>query len=156
VEIASKLLVISTLFVFLGFMKSIINVYLTKLKILIMKKIIILGLFAFGFTAAQASTQREKLPLCICQSDTILTAYVGVYKLDENGMIDTYTVTFEDNKLYGQANGYDRTELTKQTDPHAFKSGYGSDVIFSQEVPGKPFNKVKLMVQGSTVMGTRE
>jgi hypothetical protein len=65
-------------------------------------------------------------------------------------------VTFEDNKLYGQASGYDRTELTKQTDAHAFKSGYGSDVIFSQEVADKPFNKVKLVIQGNTVMGTKQ
>jgi hypothetical protein len=121
-----------------------------------MKKILLFSLFALGFMTAQASTKQDKLPLFSCASDTTFSIYVGVYKLDENGMIETYTVTFEGNKLYGQANGYDRTELTKQADAHAFKSGYGSDVVFSQETADKPFNKVKLVVQGNTVMGTRQ
>lgn len=121
-----------------------------------MKKILLFSLFTFGLMTAKASTQQDKLPLSACVSDTSLHIYVGIYKLDENGMIDTYTVTFEDNKLYGQASGYDKTELTKQTDAHAFKSGYGSDVIFSQEVADKPFNKVKLVIQGNTVMGTKQ
>jgi hypothetical protein len=120
-----------------------------------MKKMIILSLFTMGFMSAQAATSLNKLPTT-CVTDTTFKIYVGVYKLDENGILETYTVTFEDNKLYGQANGYDKTELTKQTDAHAFKSGYGSDVIFSQEVADKPFNKVKLVVQGNTVMGTRQ
>jgi hypothetical protein len=123
---------------------------------LTMKKILLFSLFTLGLMTAQASTKQDKLPISTCVSDTTPRIYVGVYKLDENGMIDTYTVTFEDNKLYGQASGYDRTELTKQTDAHAFKSGYGSDVIFSQEVADKPFNKVKLVIQGNTVMGTKQ
>jgi hypothetical protein len=121
-----------------------------------MKKILLFSLFTMGLMTAKASTQPDKLPLSTCVSDTTFTIYVGVYKLDENGMIDTYTVTFEDKKLYGQASGYDRTELTKQADAHAFKSGYGSDVIFSQETADKPFNKVKLVIQGNTVMGTKQ
>jgi hypothetical protein len=120
-----------------------------------MKKIIVLSLFVMAFFSAKAETKIYFTPN-VSTIDTTFEIYVGVYKLDENGMIDTYTVTFEGGKLYGQANGYDRTELTKQKDAHAFKSGYGSDVIFSQEVADKPFNKVKLVVQGNTVMGTRQ
>lgn len=120
-----------------------------------MKKIIVLSIFITTFFSAKAETTIHFKPN-VSVVDTTFEIYVGVYKLDENGMIDTYTVTFEGGKLYGQANGYDRTELTKQKDAHAFKSGYGSDVIFSQEVVDKPFNKVKLVVQGNTVMGTRQ
>jgi hypothetical protein len=120
-----------------------------------MKKVIVLSLFVTAFFTTKAETTIHFKPK-ISIVDTTFEIYVGVYKLDENGMIDSYTVTFEGGKLYGQANGYDRTELTKQKDDHAFKSGYGSDVIFSQEVADKPFNKVKLVVQGNTVMGTKQ
>jgi hypothetical protein len=84
-----------------------------------MKKIIILSLFAMAFFSAKAETIIQ-IKSNISIIDTTFDTYVGVYKLDENGMIDTYTVTFEGGKLYGQANGYDRTELTKQKDAHAF------------------------------------
>jgi hypothetical protein len=120
-----------------------------------MKKIIVLSFFVLAFFTAKAETTFHFKPI-VSVIDTTFEIYVGVYKLDENGMIDTYTVSLDGGKLYGQANGYDRTELSKQKDPHAFKSGYGSDVIFSQEVYDKPFNKVKLVVQGNTVMGTKQ
>jgi hypothetical protein len=120
-----------------------------------MKKIIVFSFFVMAFFSAKAETKIQFKPN-ISIVDTTFEIYVGVYKLDENGMIDTYTVTLDGGKLYGQANGYDKTELTKQKDAHAFKSGYGSDVIFSQEVADKPFNKVKLVVQGNTVMGTKQ
>jgi hypothetical protein len=120
-----------------------------------MKKVIVLSLFVIAFFTTKAETTIHFKPK-VSVIDTTFEIYVGVYKLDENGMIDTYTVSLDGSKLYGQANGYDKTELTKQTDAHAFKSGYGSDVIFSQEVADKPFNKVKLVVQGNTVMGTRQ
>ncbi len=122
-----------------------------------MKKIIVLSLFMMGFIGAQAETSPIKYPLSVtCLSDTTFEIYVGVYKLEENALSETYTITLDKDKLYGQAVGYDRTELTKQAEPHAFKSGYGSDVIFSQEAADKPFNKVKLVVQGNTVMGTKQ
>jgi hypothetical protein len=89
-------------------------------------------------------------------SDTTHKAYVGVYKLDAQGFIDTYTVTYEDDKLYGQANGYDKTELKKEDAPHSFVSGYGSTVIFMQEEADKPFTKVKLVIQGNDVFGVKQ
>ena len=87
--------------------------------------------------------------------DTGLAAYVGVYQLEANPLSETYTITLDAGKLYGQAVGYDKTELTKQSEPNAFKSGYGSDVIFMQDAPDKPFNKIKLVVQGNTVTGVK-
>jgi hypothetical protein len=119
-----------------------------------MKKIILFSLFLLGF----ASLKAENKPFVAIAnvSDTTFQIYVGVYKLEENVLSETYSIIFEGGKLYGQAVGYDKTELTKQADPHAFKSGYGSDVVFSQETEGGPFNKVKLVVQGNTVMGTKQ
>jgi hypothetical protein len=88
--------------------------------------------------------------------DTTYKAYTGVYKLDAQGFIDTYTVTYEDGKLYGQANGYDKTELKKQEAAHTFVSGYGSEVAFIQEAADKPFTKVKLVIQGNDVYGVKQ
>jgi hypothetical protein len=92
----------------------------------------------------------------VAADTTAYSTYVGVYKLDENGVLETYTVTTEGGKLYGQANGYDKTALTKQADAHHFKSGYGSDVIFVSEAADKPITKVKLVIQGNTVFGTKQ
>lgn len=122
-----------------------------------MKKIIVLTLFLMGFLIAQAEIRPiQSIQFSGCLTDTTVEIYVGVYRLEENALSETYTITFENGKLYGQAIGYDKTELTKQAEPHAFKSGYGSDVIFSQEAADKPFNKVKLVVQGNIVMGTMQ
>jgi hypothetical protein len=92
----------------------------------------------------------------ITADTTDYSIYEGVYKLDENGVLDTYTVTSEGGKIFGQANGYDKTELTKQSADHSFKSGYGSDVIFVSEAADKPITKVKLVIQGNTVFGTKQ
>ena len=118
-----------------------------------MKQAIFSLLFLFTGIMAQAATSYAPQIETI---DTSFKAYVGVYKLDANQLSDSYTVTFEEGKLYGQANGYDKTELTKQTAAHSFKSGYGSDVIFIQETTEKPFLKVKLIVQGNEVFGIKE
>ena len=119
-----------------------------------MKKMIFLSIFMLFVCTIRAEIR--PISNAICVADSTLKMYIGVYKLEENGMIDTYTVTFESGKLYGQANGFNKTELTMQLENHAFKSGYGSDVIFSQEAADKPINKVKLVVQGNTVMGTKQ
>jgi hypothetical protein len=96
------------------------------------------------------------IPIEITTDTTAYKAYEGVYQLDENGVLDTYTITTEGGKLYGQANGYDKTVLAKQADAHSFKSGYGSDVIFIQDAADKPIKKVKLVVQGNVVFGTKQ
>jgi hypothetical protein len=88
--------------------------------------------------------------------DTSLKVYAGVYKLAENGFIQTYTVTFDDGKLYGQANGYDKTPLTKQDGVHTFVSGYGSTVIFTYNAEKKSIDQVKLLIQGNEITGTRQ
>lgn len=122
-----------------------------------MKKIIVLSLFMIGCLALQAETHSfNNFSYVASCADSSFQDYVGVYKLEENPLSETYTITFENGKLYGQAIGYDKTELTKQTEPNAFKSGYGSDVVFIQEEVGKPFNKVKLVVQGNAVIGTKQ
>ena len=119
-----------------------------------MKQYILSSLFLFiGIIAHAAISNPSIQPI---SADTSFQAYVGVYKLDANGLIETYTVSFEEGKLYGQANGYDKTELTKQPAAHSFKSGYGSDVIFIQEAADKPFLKVKLIVQGNEVFGIKQ
>ncbi len=129
-----------------------------------MKKNVSFIAFTLFFINLKAETQAPPDFIGMCHqykqttktgADTTLEAYVGVYKLDENVLSETYTITLDNGKLYGQAVGYDRTELTKQADAHAFKSGYGSDVIFIQEEADKPF-KIKLVVQGNTVMGVKQ
>ncbi len=121
-----------------------------------MKQIVLIAILCFAGIQAYAFSDFQLIVNFQMLADTTFKAYAGVYKLAENGLADTYTVTYEEGKLYGQAAGYDRTELTKQTANHAFKSGYGSDVIFMQEAADKPFSKVKLVVQGNEVIGEKQ
>jgi hypothetical protein len=95
--------------------------------------------------------QAETMPV-----DSTWKAYTGVYKLAANGMIDTYTVTYEDGKLFGQANGYDKTQLSPQAEPRTFVSGYGSMIVFMYRAEKKMIDQVKLVVQGNEVMGVKE
>ena len=121
-----------------------------------MKQIVLIAILCLMGIQAYALSDSQLIVTAPIVADTTFKAYAGVYKLAENGLADTYTVTYEDGKLYGQAAGYDKTELTKHTVNHAFKSGYGSDVIFMQEAADKPFLKVKLVVQGNEVMGVKQ
>jgi hypothetical protein len=121
-----------------------------------MKQIIFIAFLCFSGIQTYAFSDSQLVINAQMIADTTFKAYAGVYKLAENGLADTYIVTYEDGKLYGQAAGYDKTELTKQTTNHSFKSGYGSDVIFIQEAADKPFLKVKLIVQGNEVMGEKK
>ena len=130
---------------------SIIHQILNK-----MKQIVLIAILCFTGIQVYAFSGSQLIVTAQMVADTTFKAYAGVYKLAENGLADTYTVTYEDGKLYGQAAGYDKTELSKQTANHAFKSGYGSDVIFMQEAADKPFTKVKLIVQGNEVIGEKQ
>ena len=121
-----------------------------------MKQIVLIVILCLTGVQAHAFSGSQPILNAQMVADTTFKAYAGVYKLAENGLADTYTVTYEDGKLYGQAAGYDKTELNKQTADHAFKSGYGSDVIFMQEAADKPFLKVKLVVQGNEVIGEKQ
>ena len=130
---------------------SIIHQILNK-----MKQIVLIAILCFTGIQVYAFSGSQLIVTARMVADTTFKAYAGVYKLAENGLADTYTVTYEGGKLYGQAAGYDKTELSKQTTNHAFKSGYGSDVIFMQEAADKPFTKVKLIVQGNEVIGEKQ
>lgn len=89
-------------------------------------------------------------------SETDYKQYAGVYSLTPNGQISTFTVTFESEKLYGQADGYDKTQLTKQVADHTFQTGYGSTVVFVPEAASGKITGLKLTAQGTEIMGTKQ
>ncbi len=89
-------------------------------------------------------------------SETDYKQYVGVYSLTPNGQISTFTVTLESEKLYGQADGYNKTQLTKQQADHTFQTGYGSAVVFVQDAASKKITGLKLTAQGTEIAGTKQ
>ncbi len=120
-----------------------------------MKKVIFAFVCLFSIAVLRAEPKLITVFNAPLIDSTGLSNYVGVYKLEENGYISTYTVTVEEGKLFGQANGFDKTELNKQPEAHTFQSGYGSTVVFMSEAADKPISKVKLVVQGNTIFGTK-
>jgi hypothetical protein len=87
------------------------------------------------------------------EAATDLQQYVGTYRIDSDE-ISSATVTFEDGRLYGQADGQPKTELRPESGDTFNVANMGAKVEFIRDSQ-QQVNGVKILYQGYEFVGQK-
>ena len=85
-----------------------------------------------------------------------LAEYVGEYKMSD--FFAKYSITINGGELYGEADGYGVNKLIKQKEADTFvsTSSYGSTIVFTRDATTKKVTGLKINLQGSEAVGTKQ
>ena len=113
-----------------------------------MKKTIVL-IFMSCFCANIAFAQTA-------QTDS-LKQYVGNYKMKGDAPFQSYSITFSENAISGEADSYGANKLVKQAGVDKFQStsSYGSIITFVRNADKKVVG-LKMEIQGSEILADKE
>lgn len=115
------------------------------------------GLLAMTATVtANAQTQSATAATPAADS-TNLSAYAGTYTFESGSPVQKFTVSSEKGELYGEADGYGKNKLIKQTkaDTYQSTSSYGSMITFERDA-NKAVTGLTLSAQGTTISAKKD
>ena len=113
-----------------------------------MKKLIF-SLFISCFCANIAFSQTA--------SSDSLKQYVGTYKMKGDAPFQSYTITFADGSISGEADSYGANKLVKQAGIDKFQStsSYGSIITFIRNADKKVIS-LKMEIQGTEILAEKQ
>jgi hypothetical protein len=84
-----------------------------------------------------------------------LDEYLGEYKMKD--FFSVYKVTKDEGFLFGEADSFGNNKLLKQkeVDTYLSTSSYGSTIIFTRDATTKKVVGIKMILQGTEVIGTK-
>jgi len=86
-------------------------------------------------------------------SDVDYNIYAGKYKM-QNDQVGTITITVENNRVYGQAEGQPKTEIKPEGKDSFDVPDFGAKVVFNRD-SGQKVNGLTLYINGGEVSGDK-
>ena len=86
-----------------------------------------------------------------------LKQYVGTYKMKGDAPFQTYTISFADGSISGEADSYGGNKLIKKEGSDKFQStsSYGSIITFTRNAD-KKVTGFKMEIQGSAILADKQ
>lgn len=86
-----------------------------------------------------------------------LKEYVGTYKMKGDAPFQSYTITFADGSISGEADSYGANKLVKKEGVDKFQStsSYGSIITFTRNAD-KKVTGLKMEIQGSEILADKQ
>lgn len=108
-------------------------------------------------TIAMAATAQTTPAPATAPDSTSLSAYAGAYTFESGSPVQKFTVSSEKGELYGEADGYGKNKLVKQTkaDTYQSTSSYGSMITFERDA-NKAVTGLILSAQGTTIAAKKD
>ena len=106
---------------------------------------------------SNAQTQSATAPVPSADS-TNLSAYSGSYTFGSGSPVQKFTVSTEKGELFGEADGYGKNKLVKQskTDTYQSTSSYGSIITFMRDTATKAVTGLTLAAQGTELIAKKD